>query len=390
LKNLSRLGLVCAGLIALCAISNAATPAAYESLPGRKAQAEVPGAASYGIAHSQATDLAASRSALAECESRNSDSNPCEVTRLNDEVITSGRTIRARVDSASHPLYLWRYQTQTATVFLAGSIHVLKPSLYPLPPQFESAFQQADYLVVEVDTQRVSPAELQAQSMRFALLPPNQSLASVLPAPLYERLGERLNAYGMNVQAMARAKPAVVMNELVLARLTALGYLASYGLEQHFRARTGERSILELETLESQLRLLFEQPLSMQIQLLADTLDQEFLIEPLLADLLTAWLSGNDSQFLELFEQQAGDSKLAAAFNRQLLDDRNVGMADKIRTYLEAEGTYFVLAGAAHFIGPKGIVALLAQQGISGRRILSDEQVTLGATAGESRSAVAR
>jgi hypothetical protein len=125
-----------------------------------------------------------------------------------------------------------------------------------------------------------------------------------------------------------------------------------------------------------------------QIQLLADTLDQEYLIEPLLADLLTAWLSGNDAGFLELFEQQAGDSELAAAFNRQLLDERNVGMANKVRGYLDAQGTYFVLAGAAHFIGPAGIVALLSQQGIPGRRIMSNESVTLADEDNTNRSAL--
>ena len=42
----------------------------YETLPGRKAMAEVPGRGAdvYGVAHSQATDLAATQAALATCE----------------------------------------------------------------------------------------------------------------------------------------------------------------------------------------------------------------------------------------------------------------------------------------------------------------------------------
>ena len=73
--------------------------------------------------------------------------------------------------------------------------------------------------------------------------------------------------------------------------------------------------------------------------------------------------------FERLFREQAGESELAEAFNRQLLDDRNGAMAEKIAGYLEGEGTYFVLIGAAHFIGEQGIVARLERRGIEGQRV---------------------
>ena len=364
-------------LVALAGASpTPAAPLPYESLAGRKALAEVPGngPAIYGIAHSQDTDTAASQSALLSCEARRPHAAPsCEINRLNDEAITSGAEIRSRATARAHPLYLWQYRSPTATVFLVGSIHVLKPSLYPLPVQVEQAFDQADYLVLEVDTQSVPAADLQAQSTRHALLPGEQTLADVLPTLIYQRLNEHLTAYGMSTAAVARAKPAVIMNELVFARLAALGYRPEHGVEQHFRAKAGTRQILELESIETQLALLFDQPLDTQIQLLADTLDQEYLIEPLLTGMLVAWLSGDDERLLELFEQQAGDSKLAEAFNRQLLDERNIGMANKVRNYLNGRGTYFVLAGAAHFTGPRGIIALLLDHGLAGHRMMSNE-----------------
>ena len=102
-------------------------------------------------------------------------------------------------------------------------------------------------------------------------------------------------------------------------------------------------------------------------------------IEPLLVEMLVAWMSGNDHQFVELFALQAGDSPLARAFNRQLLEERNVGMANKVRSYLRSQGTYFVLAGAAHFLGAEGIVALLADQDILGHRVMSNERATISA-----------
>ena len=82
-------------------------------------------------------------------------------------------------------------------------------------------------------------------------------------------------------------------------------------------------------------------------------------------------LGGDDERFLSLFREQSGDSASAQAFTKQLLDDRNVGMTQKIQDYLASSGTYFVLAGAAHFVGENGIVELLRRQDIHGRRINS-------------------
>jgi uncharacterized protein YbaP (TraB family) len=345
-------------------------PAIYATLAGKKAMAVVPeNTDRYGIAHGQGNDLAAAQAALADCE--RTWSTTCEIIWLNQESVTSGASIQARAREEAHPLFLWRYASPTATVYLAGSIHLLKPSLYPLPRQLQASFAAADYLVLEVDSMSIDPQTMQQLTTRYGVLPGNATLADVLPAPMYQRLRLRLANYGVDIKQLARLKPALVMTELVRLRLAALGYLPEHGVEQHFRSRIRHQKILQLESLELQMRLLFDQPMATQIQQLADTLDQEMTIEPLLADLLVAWLSGDDERFLSLFREQSGDSASAQAFTKQLLDDRNVGMTQKIQDYLASSGTYFVLAGAAHFVGENGIVELLRRQDIHGRRINS-------------------
>lgn len=368
-------GLAVAAVADADADADAASSAAYDSLPPAKATAAVPGHEETLTAtvHAQPHDLAAALGALEACQTLSDKPQPCEVVRLNGERITTGREIRDQVPDDSHPLYLWKYRQGASIIYLAGSIHVLKPSLYPLPAQITAAFQQSDYLVLEVNTEQFSPEILQQRTMEHALLPPGQTLQSALPEPLARRLDARLAAYGMSLQMLATAKPAMVMNQLVIARLMAMGYLPDYGVERHFLSLRTSQQILELESLDAQLRLLFDQPPATQVQLLADTLDMELEIEPLLADMLIAWLSGDDDRFLQLFKAQSGDSALAKAFNRSLLDDRNTVMAEKIRGYLNEPGSYFVLVGAAHLLGDNGIVALLSRDGIKGRRITSSD-----------------
>jgi hypothetical protein len=333
------------------------------------------------LVHGQPHDLAASLAARERCEALLGGRGSCEIVRLGDERVTTGQEIRERVPDEPHPLFLWRYTRGTTTLYLAGSIHILKPTIYPLPAQLTAAFRQASHLVLEVDVHGLPPAELQRRTLARARLPDGQTLHDVLPAPLLRRLETRLAAYGITLDMVNRAKPALVMNQLVVSRLLALGYLPDSGLESHFLAQRTHQQVLELESLDDQLALLFDQPIATQVALLAETLDVEREVEPLLAGMLVAWLSGDDATFLELFEAQAGDSAESRAFNEALLDERNRGMAAGIRRLLEGSGEsprrYFVLVGAAHLVGEQGIVQLLARQGIHGRRIRSTDPIPL-------------
>jgi uncharacterized protein YbaP (TraB family) len=96
-------------------------------------------------------------------------------------------------------------------------------------------------------------------------------------------------------------------------------------------------------------------------------------IEPIISAMIVAWLAGDEREFRRLFDLESGDSPEVQAFMRRLLEDRNVGMADKIASYLQMPGTTFVLVGAAHLTGPEGIVALLEARGLKGRRINSND-----------------
>jgi uncharacterized protein YbaP (TraB family) len=373
-------------LLALSAVLSAAAPASvnadenYPRLDGPKALAiSASDPDIVGIAHAQPNNTVAATLALRECESaRPAGAASCEIRRINDEAVTSGAEILARIPRSPHPLYLWRYQGPRATVYLAGSIHLLKPSLYPLPNAYQQAFDQSDHLVLEVNTRAYAAADIQRKTLQMAMLRPSETLATILPAPLYERTRTALARYGLDNNTIDRAKPSLLMNQLVVARLLTLGYLPEFGVEQHFMTQLGGREILELESLDSQFQLLFNQPMPVQIQLLADTLDQEMNIEPILTGLIVAWLSGDDAALEELFQAQAGESELAREFNEALLDRRNVDMARGVRRIIETgKGVYFVLVGAAHYLGDQGIPALLARQNIHGRRITSDTPLSI-------------
>jgi len=50
-------------------------------------------------------------------------------------------------------------------------------------------------------------------------------------------------------------------------------------------------------------------------------------------------------------------------FYEKFLYRRNQDMVSKIESYLKTGGTYFVVIGAAHLIGEKGIIQILKAKG---------------------------
>lgn len=350
---------------------------AYLALDGYKAMASTigqPRAPAYTSAN-QSNELAAANEALASCQQQAPQAQNCELIWLNNQALTTGASLRARATGKPHPLFLWRFIKGNSTLYLAGSVHLLKPSTYPLPEQLELAFAQSNTLVLEVNLNSLSPAALQEAFAQRALLTDGSKLSQHLPAALNTQLTSQLSRYGINLQSLSKLKPAAVTQQLVMLRLLTLGYPSNSGVEQHFLGKLNGRRVQGLETIEEQLDLLLNQPMPVQIAMLQTTLDQMDLADQQMSSMVHAWLTGNDEQILAEFKTQAGSSAAAKQFYEQLLDRRNVKMASKIQQLLEVPGTHMVLIGAAHYPGHNGIVNLLSKRGLNGERIWSNQQV---------------
>jgi uncharacterized protein YbaP (TraB family) len=88
-------------------------------------------------------------------------------------------------------------------------------------------------------------------------------------------------------------------------------------------------------------------------------------LAPLDALMLQALLAGDFDQLrARMLAPMAGDPLLREAFARQMLDARNQVMARRLAARLSRE-SLVVAIGAAHAAGPRGVVALLRQQGFT-------------------------
>lgn len=312
------------------------------------------------------TALEAAQEALDEC--RDATQGACEVVSVDGVAIKTSTALRP---SGIVPLLLWRYESDTTVLYLAGSVHALKETLHPFPEPYLSAFQEADAVAVELDVSAIGMFETISLIQRHLSLSEGTVLADALREHGGEDLIPSLHEFGIDPEATDLMPNAVALS-IITNRMAILGYEDRLGMENYFLERIDKRTVLELETAEEQMHLLGSAPMPVQVHSLKEALLPLAELDQTITELLRYWLSGNLDGILKLSTDLEGKPPEYAEFNTRLLDDRNITMADKIAGYLERPETIFVMVGTAHIPGPNGVVALLEERGWHGRRLSSD------------------
>jgi uncharacterized protein YbaP (TraB family) len=257
---------------------------------------------------------------------------------------------------------LWKVTSKGGNVYLLGSVHLLRKDAYPLNQSIEQAFTRSTRVVLEVDMDE-SAASAQLLLSK-GLLPGQKTLKEILSADTFKLVKQKMEAQGSNIETMQRFKPWLLMLTLTISEMQRLGYDAQYGIDKHFydRARKSSKEVLSLETAEYQINLLDSLPAATQEAALLQTLKEFDLFQKEFSQIVKAWSSG-DATGLE--------ASLLGSFNEypdvyeKLLLERNRNWIPKIEAFLGSQSDVLVIVGAAHLVGPSGVVELLRKKGYS-------------------------
>jgi hypothetical protein len=160
-----------------------------------------------------------------------------------------------------------------------------------------------------------------------------------------------------------RFEPWAVALTIMGVELQSTGFTGDLGVDVHFSGRAANESkeVAGLETIEDQLSIFDSMSPQTQEEFLKQTLDGRDQTSAMLKDLASAWRRG-DAKTLEklAITQMKSDSVLY----REMLVDRNSAWMPKIEEYLNTSGRrYLVVVGAAHLVGPDGLLAMLRAKG---------------------------
>ena len=251
------------------------------------------------------------------------------------------------------PFLMWKASSRTASVYLAGSLHLGTKDLYPLPDAVEAAFAGSKKLAVEVNIKTVDPAKTVTFMRDYGMYGAGDSLSKHLSKDNSDALDSFCTKYGFPRQMFEPLKPWAAGLLVAALPLQKEGASPEFGIDMHFLNEIKPpQSIDELETADFQLSVLSSGTEQDQMEFLASALKKNASWE----GLLEAYSEGKIGAALP-----SGDEPMP--FLKKLVDDRNESLAKHVEEYLRSNGQYFVLVGAAHITGDRGIVRMLQETG---------------------------
>lgn len=261
---------------------------------------------------------------------------------------------------------LWTVQRNDGAVagWLFGTIHALPPDSEWWTPALESAAGQAGVLVVEV--RDLDPTAIGKVFERLAKGCPCPPVASRLPAsarPQYARLLAANDLSARQYDGLETWAAALALAQAGAETRAQAANGADRALISHFEGRP----VAELEGAGAQLAIFDALPEAAQRRLLAEVVTGTAKAATDPERLARAWLRAD----LDLLDQETRQGFLAdPALYDALLKRRNLAWLERLDPLLADGRRPFVAVGAAHLLGPDGLIALLETRGYRVERVL--------------------
>lgn len=263
---------------------------------------------------------------------------------------------------------VWAIRGAHNTVYLAGSVHLLRSRDAALPAAFERAYKDADALVMEIDLDDLNPATAQSWMMEHGMIGDEKTLGDLIGKQRFERVEQEGNRLGVPVEALQQLEPWLVAMTLAQLQYMKLGFDPEQGVEKQLerKAQADHKEITGLETLEEQLGLLANLPADDQAKFLDLTLEEMHEMEGETDTLLGAWRAGNAQKLASMLSDEY---KVAPVLYRTLVADRNRRWMPQLEKLLKSDKDYLVVVGALHLVGTGGLLELTKARGYEAKQL---------------------
>jgi len=265
----------------------------------------------------------------------------------------------ARAEQTLAPI--WQVSDADSSVYLVGSVHLLRPQDLPLNPVFDQTYELCSEVVFEIDMVEMLAPGTNERILRLGTLPDGERLADRIGTEAAVKLAEYLEYKRLPPNALDRYTPGLAFLTIEHIEATRQGADPDLGLETHFfeRAKQDQKPSRGLETIEFQISLFDQLDRATLQEMLETTLTEAKKDDggkSALDQLIAAWRTGDMEALDNLIGEEMTDE---APLRKILLTDRNRNWIPAIKAALAENKTTFFLVGTAHLIGADSVVSLL-------------------------------
>jgi uncharacterized protein YbaP (TraB family) len=251
---------------------------------------------------------------------------------------------------------LWRVTNVKAPFYLFGTMHSLQLHEWKFPPVIENAIRESHQFWFEIDPNR---GDLFTKKLTTAAkYPKGTTIRDKVDPKTYATLvrisGSGFSSFWQNLRPWAIA---LIMFDPRYSR-----FAHKYGADNHVLEEAKWRGcpVGGIETMDEHIRVFSGMTDSEGEMCLLQTIVYSNEDAKNMPARLTAWQTG-DCQWL--YSDMSPRMKEAPSVWWRIIDHRNAMWIPRIETEIRTGIPTMIVAGALHFCGPHGVIALLEKRG---------------------------
>ncbi len=286
-------------------------------------------------------------------------------TLVRDQAAPSTPAALATATTDADPA-LWVVKDNDTTIYLFGTVHVLRPGLSWFDEAVKTAFDASDQVVLEL----VMPDDATAQAavMKHAVNTSGTTLTAMLPEADRGPYIKSLASAGLPPTALDQFQPWFAATNLSIMTLMKAGYDANSGAEKVITAAAKDagKPVSGLETMDQQLGFFSGLSKESQVALLTSTVEELPNATKMTDDMVAKWGAGDPQGLGDLLNESLRETP---ELSKVLLADRNARWAEWIETRMAKPGTVFIAVGAGHLAGSDSVQAMLGKRKLTAARV---------------------
>ena len=265
---------------------------------------------------------------------------------------------------------MWRTGDDDTTVYMIGTVHLLRPGVEWRTDDYERAFAEADAVFIESDSLSEEAQAKAAELLpRYAFNPPGTTLASYFTEEEVAELNAAMAPVGVTIEQLAPMRPWFASIMVAQTAMMRIGASPEAGLETMIvqQATEAGKPVRFLEGLEEVFGILASVDDEVQADVMLDGAEDFANLEAEFARIVAAWYDGDADTVADMMTEAYGDYPEA---EDALFEERNRNWTMRLKEVIDTEpGTFLVAVGAGHLAGADSLQEMLQAEGYAVERL---------------------
>ncbi len=259
---------------------------------------------------------------------------------------------------------LWKISGKELTQpsYLYGTIHIIGAEDFFLPAGTESAINESDRVVFEIDMADMQDMSKVMGMMDKLFMDDDLTIKDLVSPEDYALVEAQFEKAGLPIFFFQRMKPMFLTvftsGDMSLGDMQS-GKIKSYETEFMEMAQSGNKKTAGLETIDFQISIFDQIPYKEQANMLMEGIKSGGAGSDSFKEIVEVYKEQNLNKMLSM---SLSDEEGIAEFEDILLNERNKNWIPQMQSMMTESQNFFAV-GAAHLPGKEGVINLLREAG---------------------------